>query len=139
MAGLEIGPFSLIAFLLSGSCKWLCICILQHTDLKKPQIYGFVDQFAYSEVLFASVGVGPRLNLLPQVGREFQGLKILKTKIILPKLRQSIKKERSIVWWLMVSLDNKCGGSFPSFIASLDVNRGVQHCSSEVLNTCCVC
>lgn len=131
--------FLSLPFFSQGAVSGYASAFFSILTLKKPQIYGFVDQFAYSEVLFASVGVGPRLNLLPQVGREFQGLKILKTKIILPKLRQRIKKERSIVCWLMVSLDNKCGGSFPSFIASLDVNRGVQHCFSEVLNTCCVC
>lgn len=38
--GLRIGPCFLTAFFLSGNFKWLCICILQVTDLKRlPNIW----------------------------------------------------------------------------------------------------
>lgn len=103
-------------------------------------MYEFVDQFAYLEVLFVSVEVGPRLNLLPQVGMKLQSPKFLKKKkknsIQIEAKPQKGKKHRRVA---NATLDNKCGGLFPSFITGLGVNRGVQHCFSEVLNTCCVC
>lgn len=142
--GLRIGPCFLTAFFLSGNCKWLCICILQVTDLKKlPNIWICWPGYLLRNIFCFNwdwTQNKPCWRSRKEASRSKNSKK--KKKNILFKLRQSLKKERSIVWWIMwvnVSLDNKCGGSFPSFIAILGVNRGVQQCFSEVLNTCCVC
>lgn len=111
---------------------------LHHFETPYRKKYVFVDQLAYLEDLFISVEVGPRLNCLPQAGKKLQSLFIWKKKASIQIEGKPWKREEHYLV-VNVTLDNKCGGSFPSFIAGLGVNRGVQHYFSEVLNTSCVC